>query len=526
MTELIEGLKRGSPIKLRPMVLMLLCLATLMVLCGMVELWVMSEEYGHGLMVIGLLGYILYRRRDYFSVGRVAHAWLALPLALFALVAVIAGQASGISVVSMYGVLIFAVATILVLGGVSLLNRMLVPLLIIWLLIPLPNPFGPMLTSGLQLISSKLGVWFIRSLGGVVFLEGNVIDMGGVQLLVAEACSGLRYLFPLMSLGAIVGYMLIAPFWVRWTIFLVTIPITVVLNSLRIGLTGMLVETWGMAHTEGFLHFFEGWVVFVFATLILLGVLWLMLRIALPGKTIRDVLVFDGSGRFRSQDGLKLNGMLAAQGGNGVAWWVGGVMLLTVLFVAMLALKTEAQPERKSFGNFPVTLGGWSSHESRLPVETENVAGASEYYYGDFSSRSEGAVNLYISFYKTQLKGQIPHSPKVCIPGGGWIIESLDKVHLKDRYGNSFEANRLVIAKGDRKQLTYYWQKQGKKMYSHELLARVDLVRSSIFENRTDGSLVRLVTDIDKKSGTQVADDRLARFAGLLLGILPDYVPD
>lgn len=95
MTELIDGLKRGDVIKLRPMVLMVLCLASLMVLTGMAELWVISEEYGHGLMVVSLLGYILYRRRDHFTVARIDYLWLAVPLSLLAFAAVIAGKASG-----------------------------------------------------------------------------------------------------------------------------------------------------------------------------------------------------------------------------------------------------------------------------------------------------------------------------------------------------------------------------------------------------------------------------------------------
>jgi exosortase D (VPLPA-CTERM-specific) len=369
-------------------------------------------------------------------------------------------------------------------------------------------------------------VWFIRSIGGVVYLEGNVIDMGGVQLLVAEACSGLRYLFPLMSLGAIIGYMLHAPLWIRWTVFLVTIPITIILNSFRIGLTGVMAELWGMSHTEGFLHFFEGWVVFVAATLILISVVWLLLRFAMPGKSIRDVLLFDSGAVSTRLNTLPISEIPGSANRVALAWWLAIMMIVTTASATALAMRAEIPPVREAFGNFPVKLGDWSSREYRLPPETESVAGASEYYYGDFKSSTDGSVNLYIAYYKTQLQGQIPHSPKVCIPGGGWKIESIQTVSLKNRNGVPFEANRLVIAKGDQKQLTYYWLKQGRMMYSQELRARLDLLRSSIMENRTDGALVRIVTDIDAKNSVQVADDRLVKFSQLLLGVLPEYVPD
>lgn len=505
--------------------LVALSLIGLMWVSGMLEVWSLSEEYGHGLMVFGLLAYILYRRRESLAVEKVSLSWLSLPLSILAFIAVVAGVAAGISVISMYGVLAFFVATILVYGGTALLKKLLPPLLIIWLLVPLPNPYGPMLTSGLQLISSQLGVWFIRLLGGVVYLEGNTIDMGGVQLLVAEACAGLRYLFPLMSLGAIMGYMLHGPMWIRWTVFLVTIPITILLNSVRIGLTGLLTERWGAVHTQGFLHFFEGWVVFVVATLILLMIVWLLLRLSMPGKTIRDVLLFE-TPTAAMPNNASVNPVREVKRNPALLWWLATIMFLSAVIAATLALRNESLPDRAPLAQFPMVMEGWSAHEYRLPAETEDVAGASEYYVGDFSSQQDGVVNLYISFYETQLKGQIPHSPKVCIPGGGWQIEDSRKVTLNNPNGSSFEANRLVIARGNSKQLTYYWFKQGERMYSQEGMARLDLVRSSLLENRTDGALIRIVTEIDPQQTAQVADDRLIKFSGLLLRVLPRHVPD
>lgn len=509
---------------MRPILLGTVSLLWMMYLSGMLELWTMSEEYGHGLMVFGLLIYILYRRRDTMDMNIADSGWLSIPLALLAAFGAIAGVASGITVISMYAVIAFLMAVIFVFGGITLLRKMLVPLLIIWLLVPLPNPYGPMLTSGLQLVSSQLGVWFIRMLGGVVYLEGNVIDMGGVQLLVAEACSGLRYLFPLMSLGAIIGYMLHAPIWLRVTVFVVTIPITIVLNSIRIGLTGLLSEHWGLVHIQGFLHFFEGWVVFIVATLMLLAVLWALLRFSMPRKTIRDVLLFESP----KGDYLRMYSSPSSfsKPRLSLLWALVIVMAATAIVTTMLAVRTEKTPERDSLNHFPVTVGEWIAHEYRLPQETEGVAGASEYYIGDFTARDNGSVNLYVSFYETQLHGQIPHSPKVCIPGGGWQIESMRKIVLHDRRGQPFEANRLVIAKGGHRQLTYYWLKQGERMYSQEWRARLDLIRISLFENRTDGALVRVVTEIDPQGVESEADRRLQKFSGALISVLSGYIPD
>ena len=90
-----------------------------------------------------------------------------------------------------------------------------------------------------------------------------MIDLGTYQLQVVEARSGLRYLFPLMSFGFLIAYIYRGPVWQKLIIFLSTIPITVLMNSFRIGVIGVTVEYFGIAAAEGFLHDFEGWIIFM-----------------------------------------------------------------------------------------------------------------------------------------------------------------------------------------------------------------------------------------------------------------------
>ena len=108
----------------------------------------------------------------------------------------------------------------------------------------------------------------IRAAGISVYLEGNVIDLGSYQLEVAEACSGLRYLFPLMTLSFIIAYTFGGAMWKRVIVFLSSIPLTVLMNSIRIGVIGITVDRWGTRMAEGVLHEFEGWVGFMISALL------------------------------------------------------------------------------------------------------------------------------------------------------------------------------------------------------------------------------------------------------------------
>ena len=124
--------------------------------------------------------------------------------------------------------------------------------------IPLPYFIDASLSLKLQLISSQLGAFFIRLFQVPVYLDGNIIDLGTYKLQVVDACSGLRYLFPLLSLSFLAAYLFHAPIWQRVLVLLSSIPITILMNGFRIGMVGVTVDRWGPRMADEALHFFEG----------------------------------------------------------------------------------------------------------------------------------------------------------------------------------------------------------------------------------------------------------------------------
>lgn len=502
---------------------MLLSFGWLLYQSGLILIWLEDEEYGHGMMVVGILVYLLYRNRNMLLTTPVSANWVGILVSLAALLMFSLGELSGIAPIQMYSIWLFAVAATFSIGGWSLFRKLVIPLGIIFLLIPLPNVLGPMLTSQLQLISSNLGVWVIRLFGGIVFLEGNVIDMGGVKLLVAEACAGLRYLFPLMSIGAIAGYLMRAPVWMRWAIFLATIPVTIFMNSFRIGVTGLLTEAYGTSHTEGFLHFFEGWVVFVASLIILVVFAWLLTKMLPDSPTFAKV--FSVGHVFDTKDG--------DSSGKGQNWQshfavkiMLGCLIIAVIASSPIVEREDSTITSKPFSKFPEMLGKWHANEKRLPASVVKSAGASDYYNSAFTSPEGKGINLYISYYADQKLGPAPHSPELCIPGDGWKITSNTSLFLKNKKGEAIEVNRLIITKGDHKIVTYYWLKQGKKIFRQQYIARLDLIRFAIAENRADAALIRMVSEVGSNEKIEDTDARMQQMATELLEVISDYVPD
>ena len=234
------------------------------------SIWSAQPEYSYGILIPAISVFLIWRQREELRHLPFTGSWYGLVLIAVGLALRLVGTLSTMPAVVHYAMLLVLYGLVLALTGPAVFRRLLMPLFILVFMVPLPPVFSEQLSLQLQLLSSQLGVWVIRTAGISVFLEGNVIDLGSYQLEVAEACSGLRYLFPLMTLAFMIAYAFRGPLWKRSIIFLSSVPVTVLMNSLRIGIIGITVEHWGTQMAEGLLHEFEGWVLFMLSAVIVL----------------------------------------------------------------------------------------------------------------------------------------------------------------------------------------------------------------------------------------------------------------
>ena len=398
------------------------------------------------------------------------------------------------------------------------------PVLHLIFMLPLPQFIYWKLTIVLQLISSELGVWFIQLAGVPVFLEGNVIDLGVYKLQVAEACSGLRYLFPILSFSYLFAILYRGPFWHKVVMFLAAAPLTVFMNSFRIGMIGVLVNSYGIGHAEGFLHFFEGWVIFGACIALLFMMAVLLQRLTPSPLGLRDTIDLDTEGL--AGEASRFASVLTST----------GVIVATLISTAITAafVLTPAPerilPDRDNFVLFPRRVGDWSSYTIPLEPNIAEVLGATDYINAIYSKPGEQStyVNFFAAYYDKQTEGSGIHSPEVCLPVGGWEVFSIDPtpVSIPGTVYGDFTLNRAVIEKGLSRQLVYYWFEQRGKRMTNDYLAKIDVVYDSLTIGRTDGAMVRFVTPINGNETEADADARLQAFMGELLPKLPRYIPE
>lgn len=488
----------------------------------MVGQWLGMEEYSHGFLLPVIALFLIWQKKDQLEQIEFTGSWVGFALALFGFALYLVGELSTLFIVIQYAFLIVLMGSALSLLGWRGFKLIFVPLVLLVLMIPLPNFLYQSLSSQLQLISSEIGVAVIRLFGISVYLEGNVIDLGSFKMQVVEACSGLRYLFPLMTLGFVAAYFFKGAFWKRAVIFLSTIPITVLMNSFRIGMIGITVEFWGPEMAEGFLHDFEGWVVFMASTAVLVAEMWLFAKLGKDPRPLREVFGLDFPAPTPAGAQRRVRSLPSP-------FVASAMMVLGVALVAgFLPERVEVPPQRKDFSDFPLELGEWKGKGGQLESIYVDALKFDDYVIADFTSPATAPINFYAAYYASQKKGESAHSPRTCIPGGGWEITSLEQRTIPNASvaGNPLKVNRAVIQLGDTKQLVYYWFQQRGRVITNEYLVKWFLFWDALTRNRTDGALVRLTTLVLPGQDIAKADAALSSFAATAAKPLGAYIPD
>jgi exosortase D (VPLPA-CTERM-specific) len=506
---------------------LVLCIAILLGLTffegfkEIVRIWNNTAEYSYGYIIPAITLFLIWQKKNRLEQIAFKGSWNGVFIAMLGFALLFVGNLSTLYVIVHYAFLIVLVGVTLSFTGWQGIRPILVPLLFLAFMIPLPVFIYNSLSEQLQLISSQLGVAIIRLFGISVFLEGNVIDLGTLKLQVVEACNGLRYLFPLMVLGFIAAYFFKGAFWRRVAIFFSTVPIAILMNGLRIGVIGVMVEYRGPSVAEGFLHDFEGWAVFMVCTGVLILEMWALAKFGGEGRPLREVFGLEFP--VPTQEAQIQHRPVPKP-------FLGAAALLAVMTILSSALpqRMEVPPQRKDFSEFPLNLGQWRGKADRLEQVYVEALKFDDYLLADFLDASYRGINFYVAYYASQRKGESAHSPRSCIPGGGWEITTLTRRNVEGATiaRQPLWVNRAVIQKGEDKQLVYYWFLQRGRVITSEYLVKWYLFWDALTRNRTDGALVRLVTPIKLGEDTGVADRRLGAFARLLAPYLATFVPE
>jgi EpsI family protein len=206
---------------------------------------------------------------------------------------------------------------------------------------------------------------------------------------------------------------------------------------------------------------------------------------------------------------------------------------LAAALIAVTAILLQARthieviPPHLPLSSFPAQLANWDSTEIVQDDKTLEVLGPGDFLervYQD-PNRKLPYVDIFLAYFPSQRVGETPHSPQHCLPGSGWHPEENLRITLSLPGHGRFPANRYVIAKGDQRRLVLYWFWAHDRGVASEYWAKFYLVKDAIQMNRSDGSLVRLVTPMFPGETPDAAQQRILPFTSAVVPMLDNYIP-
>jgi len=392
---------------------------------------------------------------------------------------------------------------------------------------PVPDFINTRIMLQLRMISSKLGAAMIQAYGLPVGRQGNIIDLGFTKLQVVDACSGLHSLISLIVLCLLIVYFFKDHIWKRAVLLFSSIPLAIVTNSMRIAMTAILYKYFGEGVAEGFFHEFSGLLIFAICIPVLLIEMKVLEKLPpiQSNETSRsketDMTTSDnnsGSHKKVSEHGALIQPMFV----------VAIILLTTTLAISHTVDFREKIPAKKNLNQFPLKVGEWTAdrHLSMAQYFID-VLDLSEYVIINYHNRNSKKVNFYVAYYESQRKGESIHSPETCLPGSGWSFNQSGTVNVNGVPGNNgtYEVNRAVMQFGRSRQITYYWFPVRGRILNNAYQLKIYNFWDALTKQRTDGALVRLITQVYDDEALGDAEKRLQDFVRDIVPVLEEYLP-
>ncbi|MDE1464608.1 exosortase A [Spartinivicinus poritis] len=225
---------------------------------AMVTVWLNSETYAHGLLIVPMSLFLLWQKRKQLNWQLIRPSWLPLLPLLFLSAIWFIANVSGINVIQQFAVVLMIPLLVWSCLGTAITRQIVFPLGYLLFAVPMGSGIVPYL----QEITAWFCVWGLKLIGIPVFWEGLYISIPSGDFLVAEACSGIRYLIASMALGTFYAYISYTSLSKRLAVFGLSIIIPIVANGIRAFGIILIAYYSNMEYATGADHLLYGWIFF------------------------------------------------------------------------------------------------------------------------------------------------------------------------------------------------------------------------------------------------------------------------
>jgi len=200
------------------------------------------------------------------------------------------------------------------------------------------------------------------------------------------------------------------------------------------------------------------------------------------------------------------------------------LLFATTWYVLQVTAEVKAVPIRHTLADFPQRLGDYHLSDAFQSSAAElAILGVDDYIQYNYINGAGERINLYVGYYNAVGVTGSYHSPKNCLPGGGWNIYATRQVPLNIG-GKQTAIAEMLIKNGADQQVVMYWYQNRGRVIASEYWEKFWLVKDAVFMGRRDGAFIRVMT-YASNGQVAAAEQRVQQFSEMVLPVLNDFLP-
>lgn len=237
----------------------------------LIQTWFSNEDYGHGFIILPISLYLVWKKKEILLNERIEPSGWGYVLIIFWVFFYVTGIAGNISTFADISMILFLIGSVSILIGRNTAKEIIFPICFLLFMFPIPSEIYVRITNPLMLFATDTSYHLLSVLNIPILKEGNLLYLPNYSMEVVNACSGIRSLSMIMALALLIGYFSTTSNTIRALFFVISIPIAIFGNALRITITALLAYYWSTRAAEGFSHTIAGLVTFFVSLVILYG---------------------------------------------------------------------------------------------------------------------------------------------------------------------------------------------------------------------------------------------------------------
>lgn len=211
-----------------------------------------------------------------------------------------------------------------------------------------------------------------------------------------------------------------------------------------------------------------------------------------------------------------------------IPYWSAAITVVILLGLGIFTRTFSMQKVdliRQPLRDFPMQIDDFQGRDLEIGDKALGVLAPTEVLMRVYTNSKGEVITLYIPFFEEQNDRSRIHSPKSCMVGGGYRFVKIEPFPLK-YHGRSVAVNKVLTKRGNEQQVVLYWNHSRGRIMTGEYVSKLYLMWDQVVRHRSDGALVRCITDVHKGESVEKATERVAAFAQTIMDLSPKFLPE